>query len=192
MPTTNDHAIYYPSRDMNVQSLVPHFTSLAQSTDDALDSLDTSLKEYIDGLFAPSAAEGGRTEDSGTLNNSGENTMTLTTLEKVRGNPAPVLSGGGIQVRIPGTYFLNLRGQFDGSAPGYWRNANIKVNGDLIAAFASTASGSASRMFEGSLMLELDAGDIVTPTTTSSESSTGMRIHRGIKMTLTRVGPKGV
>lgn len=192
MPTTNDHAIYYPSRDMNVQSLVPHFTSLAQSTDDALDNLDTSLKEYIDGLFAPSAAEGGRTADSGTLNNTGENTMTLTTIEQVRGNPAPVLSGGGIQVRIPGTYFLNLRGQFLGSSPGYWRNANIKVNGTLVGSFASIPSGDVNRSFEGSLMLELDAGDIVTPTTTSSVNSTGMRIHSGIKMTLTRVGPKGV
>ena len=192
MPTTNDHDIYYPSRDMNVQSLVPHFTSLAQSTDDALDQLDTSLKAYIDGLFAPSAAEGGRTTDSGTLNNNSENTLTLTTIEKVRGNPGPVLSGGGIQVRVPGTYFVNIRGQFLGSSPGYWRNANIKVNGELIGSFASIPSGEVNRSFEGSLMLELDAGDIVTPTTTSSPSSTGMRVHQGLKMTLTRVGPKGV
>lgn len=192
MPTTNDHDIYYPSRDMNVQSLVPHFTSLAQSTDDALDNLDTSLKDYIDGLFAPSAAEGGRSDDSGTLNNSGENTLTLTTIEKVRGNPAPVLSGGGIQVRIPGTYFVNVRGQFVGSSPGYWRSTHIKVNGGLIGSFASIPSGQVNRSFEGSLMIELDAGDIVTPTTTSSSSSTGMRVTKSFKMTLTRVGPKGV
>lgn len=192
MPTTNDHEIYYPSRSQPVQSLTTHLTTLAQSTDDALTLQEGTLKDYINGLFAPSAAEGGRTEDSGTLNNNGENTMTLTTIEKVRGNPAPVLASGGIQVRIAGTYFLNIRGQFDGSAPGYWRNANIKVNGEQVASFASVSSGDASRMFEGSLMLELDAGDIVMPTTTSSPNSTGMRIHRGIKMTLTRVGPKGV
>lgn len=192
MPTTNDHDIYYPSRDMNVQSLVPHFTSLAQSTDDALDDLGTSLKAYIDGLFAPSAAEGGRSEFTGNLSATGESAVPLTTIEKVRGNPAPRLSGGGVQVRIAGTYFLNIRGQFDGASPGYWRSANIKVNGESAAGFSSTASGSASRMFEGSHMQELDAGDVVTVTSHSSSKSTGMKVHPNLHLTLTRVGPKGV
>lgn len=192
MPTTNDHAIYYPSAGEIVAPLHTKFATLAQSSDTAITEAIDSLRDEVTALFQPSSAIGGRTADFVITNTTTETVIPLTTISTVRGNPAPILSNNGIQVRVSGTYFLNVRGQFDGSSPGFWRNVHITLNGERIATYSSTASGSASRLFEGSEMWELDANDILRVTTNASESSTGMRANANTKLSLTRVAPKGV
>lgn len=191
MAITDDHGIYYPEVGADLTPLNAAFGTLAQSTDDAItEALDT-IRSEVAGMFAPSTALGGRAADFPISTTTSGTVIPLTHISTVRGNPAPVLSNNGIMVRIPGTYFLNVRGQFDGTSPGYWRNINITLNGERIATYSSTASGAASRMFEGSEMWELDANDIIGLSTHASENSTGMRAHSGTKLSITRVGPKG-
>lgn len=188
--STPNFDIYYPEQVDVTDNLVPHFSMLAQSVDDAFGVNTQEIQDYITSLFQSSGVRVSLASNW-TVPNPPETVRNVpfSTTSRVRGSNPPTLSTSTrrITVRAAGLYLAAFKANVTGN-PTYARQFNLTVNEESIIPYPTILDVNVRRA-SFTFPLELQENDQVWVTTFGGSGGTGSVVTTATTLDLTRIGP---